>query len=417
MTLPTIRQEGDSLVFEWDIGPARVQAEVEEVHHESSGWHAEIQWLNLSDEVRPLISAWKHINLSSPTTVKSHAKSLQEITGFDASWDQMIEQIAARGIADKKKGSPFTKIGGVGEILPKVYRMEKFLEEKQLTWLYGPGESCKTLVADAIALTVQEMAIILGLTAEQGETLVLDWETDEEEHTSRLRRIANGAGLYECPEVHYRHMAAPLAREAREIKRYIVANKIELVIIDSVGWAMGESTPGGSPLMPMVAAIRDWNVTALCIDHVSHEALRSSDVRMPYGDIYKVNAARSAFEVRSSPDSTKDRIDLAIYHRKSNNGKRWPMMGYAVTFTPNTITFKRADVMDDPDLAAGTTHADRIEAVLKHGQMTAGAISEATGIREATVRTTLLRGQGARRFAKTPQGFYYLPARDEQDVI
>jgi hypothetical protein len=138
---------------------------------------------------------------------------------------------------------------------------------------------------------------------------------------------------------------------------------------------------------------------------------------MPIGDSYKWNAARSAFEVRTASDPNKDCLNLAIYHRKSNNGKKWPMMGYKVTFTEGAITFKKADVMDDPYLAAGATHADRIEAVLRRGQMTAMAIAEATGIREATVRTTLLRGQGARRFAKTPQGFYYLPARDEEDVI
>ena len=393
MSLPVIRQEGDSLVFEWDIGPARVQAEVEEVHHESSGWHAEIQWLNLSDEVRPLISAWKHINLSSPTTVKSHAKSLQEITGFAASWDQMIEQIAARGIADKKKGQEFVKLSGSTEPKPKRYLVDRILEENQVSLFYGESGSCKSYLALAVGLSVQGGYPFLGLQPQHGNVLYLDYETDAEEFDRRIGKLCRGNDLEweHLPEINYRRQVLALADDLATIHRYIAAEKISLVIIDSLGGACGGEPDKAETALRFYGAVRQLSCTVLGVHHITGAQMGERGKRRPFGSIYHVNIPRSLWELRSAGELESDVRNVAMYHRWSNNGRLWRPFGFEVVFDDRSVQIKRSDMMTIPELAAGTTQKEQILALLKAGAQFVPVIADRTGIPENQVRAVLSR--------------------------
>jgi len=426
VSLPTIRQEGDSLVFEWDIGPARVQAEVEEVHHESSGWHAEIQWLNLSDEVRPLISAWKHINLSSPTTVKSHAKSLQEITGFDASWDQMIEQIAARGIADKKKGQEFETIGGARILLDRIYRLAKLLEENQITILFGEGESCKSTLALAIALSVQTGVPLLGLEPLQGNVLYLDWETDGDEHHRRLAALWHGLSeVDDVPEIPYRRMEQPLVHDLGVVKRFVSQNSTRLVIIDSAGFAMGREPEKNDSAIQLLTAARQLQTTILCLDHESKDDTQKepNKRRAPFGGIYKINMARSVYEIRAVPTETRQEhinlISTALYHTKSNNGRKQPVRGYRITFdeTEDKTLIAQSAVADVPELEAGMRPIDRLRNCLKRGYLPVHRVVELTNLKENYVRATFSDGVRRGTFRKNEKGEYGLPSLFDEDSM
>ena len=393
MTVPVIRQEGDSLVFEWDIGPARVQAEVEEVHHESSGWHAEIQWLNLSDEVRPLISAWKHINLSSPTTVKGHAKSLQEITGFDASWDQMIEQIAARGIADSKKGQEFVKLGGSNEAKVTQYLLERIIEQNQITLLFGEGGSCKSLLALAISLSIQGGYPFLGLKPEHGQVLYLDYETDQEEVDKRIGELCRGHDLdwEHLPEIHYRRQALPVAEDIRQLRHFVAAEGIRLVVVDSLGLACGGEPESADVALRLYRALRQLDCTILGIHHVAKGQAEQRGKRTPFGSVYHQNIPRSTWEVRSFGEPESSTRNVAMYHRKSNNGHIWKAIGFEFSFGEGCISLKRSDVMRVPELAAGTTQKDQIAAVLTGGMLSVPVIAERTDIPENQVRAVFSR--------------------------
>lgn len=389
MDPPTVSTEGDTLILDW---PGGIRAEADEIHRDSAGLHAFLTWFQPGAD-NPLLAPPSGINLTSASTRKSMAKYMEEKTELDIEWLKMIEQLTAFAFMREREGQPFVKVGGEGKIPPRVYRIEKLMEEKQLTWFYGEGESGKTTLADAMALTVQGWLMPLGLRGEFGEVLVLDWETDENEHNRRIRMIAKGQTVIDVPEVHYREMAAPLVRDARIIKRYIEKNNIALVIIDSVGMAMGTGARGeGDPIMPMVAAMREWNVTVACLDHLSKSD--SSDAgpkRKPINSIYKWNIARSAFEVRAHAEEEKNYIDIALYHRKSNNGKHWHSMGWQVTFGEEATYFKPKDMMSVPELAAGATQKEQIKAVLRGGSQFQPVIADRTGIPDNQVRAILSR--------------------------
>jgi len=415
--LPEITVEGDCLIFVWALPAGRIKAEVDEVHRETAGLHAEITWSNADETVEaPLLAARSRVNLSSISTRRTVANYMGDKTkplegkGEDEiPWLTMLEQIAHEADKHERKGEPFVEIGGAGEVPARRWRLEKLLEEEQVTIIFGEGESGKTTLADAIALSVQGWAPIIGLTPEIGNVLYLDWETSREEHEARLRLLAKGFGMFECPLIFYRRMSAPLVKEIRTIRRFVAKNDIKLVIIDSVGMAMGEKPKEGDPVIPLFTAIRSLGVTTLCIDHISKADMQTKEGRHPYGSVYKWNIARSVWEMRSTKDSTGE-INVALYHQKSNNGAHERALGYRIVFKEGATYVKRSDVADTPELAEGLKNWERVRAELRHGRRTVLMLCEATGIAEQTLRVTLGRGQKTGLFERDDQGFWGLPA-------
>ena len=188
---PTVHAEADVLTLTW--ANPQVRATVEQIRRERGDLIAEVRWY-VADPLnkQPYLSGGK-LNLSSPRERSANARYLGERTGDESvDWATLLEQVYIFADEAWKEGEPFVKLTGAVEAKPRVYRLERILEERQITLLYGESGSCKSYLALAIALSIQGAWPYLGLKPEHGNVLYLDYETDEEEVDRRIGELCRG---------------------------------------------------------------------------------------------------------------------------------------------------------------------------------------------------------------------------------
>jgi len=396
---PDTRTEGDVLILTWaDVG---LRAEAEQIRRDRGDLIAELTWYVISPTAKyPHLHGAKQ-NLSSTREKASLARYLTERTqGMELDWDTIVEQVSVLVKRHYQEGEPFVKIGRQTEAKPHKYRLDRLLEEGQITVLYGEGGSGKSYIALAAALSVQDAYEFLNLDMEPGNVAYLDYETDEEEQNDRARRLTRGFNMtnLEFPEIHYRRMTQPIADDIGRIRRFVAQEKIALAVIDSLGLACGGEPESAEVALRMYGSLRQLGCTILGIHHISAAQAEQRGKRRPFGSVYHINIPRSIWEVRSTSETESNAFRVGLYHRKSNNGRLWKPMGYEFRFDTEATFIRRTDIMDVRELAEGVSLADQIAAVLRHEAQSVFALAEellpAASTPEkaqATIRTTLNR--------------------------
>jgi hypothetical protein len=404
--------QGDTLIAEQDMEEFALQVRVDKVRRErDDDLIAETVWLRSNANGNVLIHGPSKLNMSSTPAKKALATYLDGVVKSPL-WSGIIEQICYATVERHDRGAPFETIGGARPLIDRIYRLEKMLEENQITILFGEGESCKSTIALAIALSVQTGVPLLGLEPLQGNVLYLDWETDGDEHHRRLTALWKGLGNSEdTPEIPYRRMEQPLTQDVTVVRQHIQNSLTRLVIIDSAGGAMGRDPEKNDSAIQLLSAVRKLQTTALVIDHESKDDSQKepNKRRQPFGGIYKVNLARSIYEIRAvGGDETdaKHTVETALYHTKCNNGRRQPARGYRLEFNETeykTMIWQSA-VGDNAELAAGMGKIERLRNCIRLKPKSTLEIHQDTGLDEGYLRATLSAGRKAGKFAQGSDG-------------
>jgi hypothetical protein len=238
-----------------------------------------------------------------------------------------------------------------------------------------------------------------------GPVLALDWEDGPDTWNDRSAAIAAGIGA-PAPAIHYRAMSRPLADDLEAIAAYVTEHEIRLVIVDSLGLATGATRDGESVsdgAFRLFAALRELGTTSLLVDHVAGADLETSRATAkPYGSVYKLNLARSAFELRREREGDVDRTELMLLHTKSNAAARMTAQGLVILRDASAIRFERTEV-EAPELVAAMPLAARMAHVLRAGAQPVPFIADELGVTPATLRSVLHRDRG-QRFSRLPDG-------------
>lgn len=294
-------------------------------------------------------------NLSSSGTRTSLAKMLESRTPGQVGkmdWFDGLETLCQRVIMAEEVGQPYIEVGTtpITRVASK-YVIDPLAPANVTALLYGPGGSGKSVIALACALSIQNgREIIPGVPPGiKGNVLYLDWETDGPVINERIQAIAAGAGFTSVP-ITYRRCIRPLAEEAEEISNAVAERDIVYMVIDSAGMAMGASGEYGDSnesTLRLFDAIRHIGISTQVIDHVSKQEMRSKGKvqgLLPYGSVYKVNLARSAWEVRNGTSEDDETIRIALIHTKANDSRLKPQIGLEIDWQPGMITFRPAEV-------------------------------------------------------------------------
>ena len=212
-----------------------------------------------------------------------------------------------------------------------------------------------------------------GLKGDVCRSLYVDCETSPDEVNDRIRAVR--AGLWgQLPddwEMAYQTATAPLLDWIDDLGRYVAENEIDLVVIDSLGMALGGVVIDSEIVIKLYAAIRELDTTSLLIDHQGKGD--DAEKRGAIGTRYKRHYARSEWEMRREDG---DGFKVGLYRRKANNAKRASAFSIGLNIEieedederPVRATFTPHDVHDSPDLAKGLSIPQRIAPLLRDGK-------------------------------------------------
>jgi hypothetical protein len=336
-----------------------------------------------------------NFNLSSTTARDRLAKFLAaKSTPHTIDWGAMLEDFCTRILEAERKGAPIQQVGRMPLRVAQAYTVHPLVPSGKTTIIYGAGGTGKSYVATAIGVCVATGRVFLGLPVQAGPVLYLDWETDAYEVDERVKRVSRGLGV-PAPEIHYRACAGPFEDIAEHVAGFVAEFGIGLVIVDSVGMASAVSHEGGDAnegAIRLFTGLRYLNTTILAIDHITGADVGSDkSAAKPYGSIYKVNLARSVFELRRSREDG-DGAHLGLYHRKVNSGRLEKPIGIRVDHIDDVVRFSKEDIVE-ADLVMAEGNSARILRALRTGPKTVEQIAEDTGLSQGVVRTTLNRGK------------------------
>ncbi len=354
------------------------------------------------------------VNLMSTQTMNSLVKRLGENSDVKE-WTDILTYITGKTMEIIRRGEPEVRIGKKPETMKVEYQLAPILEKNQPTTIYSPGGYLKSYLAAYIACLVQFN--VAGITdynscwmPTAGNVLYLDWESSETDHNRRVWAIKQGLGIDTEETLLYRFCSQPLVSDIHNIQRLVADNDIQLVIIDSQMAAAGYGLDPAQVASQHFNAVRSLRCTSLTLDHSSKaewsKSIDSDNSTGPYGSVVKFNRSRSQYEIKKSQTAGDNFVELAIVHRKHNEGKLLKPIGLRIDFNSDAngdlekVTFSSCDIANNPELSKSRTTKDRITDILKKGGMTVKEIAEELDKPETTIRMELNRDANKGIFVK-----------------
>ncbi|MFC2017704.1 AAA family ATPase [Chloroflexota bacterium] len=355
------------------------------------------------------------VNLLSTQTQNSLVKRLKE-NDPEAPWVDILTSVSIETVDIARRGEPVVPIGKKPESMKVEYQLEPILEKNQPTTIYSPGGHAKSYIAAYIACLVQFNTN--GISDAQnnwkplkGNVLYLDWEASKNDHERRVWAIKQGLGIDTEDTFLYRFCHQPLVSDIYSIQRLVSDNNINLTIIDSQMAASGYGHDPSQVSSQYYNALRSLRCTTLTLDHVSKaewgKTTDSDNSTGPYGSVVKFNRSRSQFEIKKSQTAGDNHIEIALIHRKHNEGRLMKPMGLRIEFTNNSdnelekVTFSTCDIKDNPELSKAQTLRDRLIDLLKDEPGTVKELADKVDKPEGTIRMELNRKANKKIFAKS----------------
>ena len=344
------------------------------------------------------------VNLLATPTMNSLTKRLER-NSDEIPWTEILTYVTGKTIKYARQGEPVKTVGKKPETMKVEYQLSPILERNQPTTIYSPGGYAKSYLAAFIACLVQFNC--KGITDPHscwtpmaGNVLYLDWESSFQDQERRVWAIKQGLGINTEETLFHLFCHQPLVADIYNIQRIISERKIALLIVDSQMAAEGYSPNPSQVSSQYYNALRSLHCTSLTLDHVSKAEwgrMADDDSLGPYGSVVKFNRSRSQFEIKKSQTPGEDSTELALIHRKHNEGSLLKPIGIRIDFHNNgdgeleKVTFKGCDISDNPELSKNQTLRDRLVNVLERGSMPLKDLAEELEKSEGTVRTTLNR--------------------------
>lgn len=394
MNQPAIQRDGDTWALSWDNHG--VAMGMERLQETRDGLRAE---LTVESEIagRVLGPVWLNIISTESQTRFANACS-KRVNGLKPElWHALVVQACAVVAKQYRAPSPVVDLSSVATDTDVDYLIPGLVPADETTVVYGDGESAKSLFALRIASSV-----VLGQILPWGDrpvrvcpVLYLDWETNQRTVAARLRRVALGMQT-SAPAVLYRQCFRSLHDELPSVREEVSKKGIGLVVIDSIGFAVGGALTEDETARGAMNLLRQMSpATRLVVAHISADAARqTTGAARPFGSTFFWNGMRSGLELRRAEEGADpESMELGLYHRKANDGEHHKPIGMRVLFDGRrgAIGFWESTLEDSPDLAARTSLSSRLRTMLRKGSRDSVELAEELDAPVDTVTKTLRR--------------------------
>jgi hypothetical protein len=304
-------------------------------------------------------------------------------------WDSFIEESSMLVLEKFRSGAEAIDFKVYEPPKRSSFRFKPFLLDGEPNLFFGPGGSGKSYLAAYCAAHVSKGYIDEdGLEVPKSKVLYLDYETGAEEIFNRMVNVQRGLKMDDKPEVIYHPSAHPLSSEIDKIQRLVAEHEIEMIVVDSVGYACGGEPESAQMAINYYNALRQLELTTLSIGHVSKDRQSST----PFGSVYWINGARSVWEVVRSQESGANHFQIGVLHRKINNGPLSMPVGYKIAFENEAVFFDPMEVKYIGDAEEKLPLKERIVYLLQeHGQLDIKDIAAMLERAEGTIRKALHR--------------------------
>jgi len=382
---------------------------------------AELYFYHINSDGKKLLHMG-NANLLSSTMQREFKKSLST-RGLDVDWQTLLTYVARDTMEHLRQGEQIIMLDASFGKSPPAYLLSPLFVKNAANIIYADKSSAKSLFMTLIDITLSlpwyENPLGLNIAKDTRHTvLFLDWENDANITGWQKECIVRGMGLEWC-DLPYLHCSRPLHDSIEHIRNKIMEISADVVIVDSLGMAVGDDLNLTKPAFAFYAALRQLPVTPLIIAHTSKDI--NNKRKTVYGNAYYENEARSVWEVSKQQISGDNQLTITLYHRKSP-----PFSGYheplAWRFTfegDNTIVELDSPVIDGRGTTEERSVEDKIMGILMLSSkpMSATDILQRSRenkepIKEGSIRTTLGRLVKKREpdIAKDLEGkYYYLP--------
>ena len=358
-------------------------------------------WLTVATSDLGTIYGPIHFDLLSGTKRTELRRELKERKEHD--WASVLQHVASLTIESLVDSSDVVDMATYHRKADTPWLMRPFVKRHQPSVLMGDGGEGKSTLAIALMISLASgTSLIPGLTVQEPcNTMMVDWETDEDEFAMVRDALLSAANL-PMPErsLLYKHVGTgSLQDQLDSIQRTCTEHDLGFLLVDSIVASAGGDVNEAEAARLYFNTIGALGIATLGIAHISKEGSESKRRRTrPFGSVFYWNLARNIWEIRKDQDAGSPTSSLGLYHAKINRGRESKPIGLEVAFTEDAdgnitqINYTSADVADSPVLAEKLTNADRIRSAIRGLPGMKGdpaTIAESAGLEVDVVRATL----------------------------
>ena len=357
-------------------------------------------------------------NFSSANTRKQLVKQLDEKYP-EWTWLPIVDELArqVQDLATKGEDSHIIK-PTTSDVKHPGYYIESVIVKGVPNVIYGDKGVNKTTLALMMLgiVAVDDRDSSTGLSAQSaGRVGILDWENNRDLTDYTLSRLVMGETIpyFELP---YLSCTLPLADDMERIGQFIVENKIDLLLIDSLGEAAGSErfdSAGKGSALRIFAALRSFpGLTTLII---GQNAKDDTGKKTIYGSTYFTYYARNIWRIQAAKDQTGDDKRIALIHEESNFSRKSEPIGFNLSFTDDSITIIPA-VVSVSQIYERANQTKTILDFLKSGAKTVMAIATEIDSSRNGTQSLLSKLKTRELVINIGAGMWALPYEGEEEA-
>lgn len=274
-----------------------------------------------------LIAGPLDLNLKSPTAASTMAKTIIARATLEGSGRQtlaehldiQIAQLQASCLRWWRSPPAAAQLGvdAVSEGKP-TYLIDGLIEDGATTTVVADGGAGKSYLALGIAasLVTGDWLIPKLRPMVKGPVLYLDFEWDKKQHDKRLWQIGRGAGRDDRPlGIWHVPITKPL-RKVQGIDAHVDQVSPVLIIVDSLGFALGGDVSDQELVTEGYQIFRSWGVPVLVLHHENKDGGY-------FGSVYVKNSTRSLWLMNSNQIRGGRHLHLKNDKVNSDETGRW----------------------------------------------------------------------------------------------